>query len=408
MNTNLTAGYNPLMAEVLLASVRSNYSEFKDGANKLNSEYINVLAESWYSQEIYDYFNDIFKPKMDEIYSDMYSLTNASLEKISNAQKAWAGLTNTTDDTGTNMLDDEISQCDVSAIKAQQDNGDRGLDISEVEALTTVLNSCFEAQIQSISKMEKSVKGNEFVGGDQTEELLSRFKKIRKKLTTLLDSTKKDIDDHINKAINEYLGLETNTSNKFSIDGKNVDFSRITNNSADSLNGKFWSEDNIHKNRWGDNKSGKLEYEIKEDGSVLITEDGVAMGWTDKKGLMNAMSKEKDYISLPPGPKPELTPTSTPTPTPTPTPTSQSPSKTIKFYSWEDSKYNQKVERYYDTTTGTYYQKFTGGIIGGADSTITEYTPTSKEMEIVNRSLGNTTNTSTSSTTGIGGGGRKF
>ena len=84
-------------------------------------------------------------------------------------------------------------------------------------------------------------------------------------MTTLLDSTKKDIDDHINKAINEYLGLETNTSNKFSIDGKNVDFSRITNNSADSLNGKFWSEDNIHKDRWGDNKSGKLEYEIKED-----------------------------------------------------------------------------------------------------------------------------------------------
>ena len=250
---------------------------------------------------------------MDEIYLETFQLMTDIYSKVDYAGMVWARETGDSSAFTCKEFNPSIVdvKCDTSAIKSESEDGSRGINVNKVESLNSVLTDCFEGLTQSVQSIQKSIKGNEFLGGNQTEELQTKLNNVEKKIASLLESTEADIDNQILTVAEAYLDQASDTANKFSIDGKNVDFSRITNNSTDSLNGKFWSEDSIHKNRWGDNESGKLDYEIKEDGSVLITEDGTAMGWTDRRGLINAISKENGYIPLKSGngtSSPKITP----------------------------------------------------------------------------------------------------
>lgn len=289
MSSNIDAGYNLEAAQQLIISALGIGAEIVEDIDELDSNYIAKIAQNWYTPEGYDYFNNKFKPTMDGIYSDLAEQFYSYIVKIKEAIRSWEQRTGG-DYSNTNTVKAEKPKCDVSAIKDQRDDGTRGIDVQEVESLNTVLDNCFEALMTSIGKLKDQVKGTEFIGGNQIEELTNGFKEIENKINNLLETTKSDIDDRIIKSLATYSNLGSNTSNKFSLDSKNVDFSRITNNAADSLNGKFWSEDNIQKQYWTNSSSGKLDYEIREDGSVLITKDGIPMGYTDKKGLIAAMS----------------------------------------------------------------------------------------------------------------------
>jgi len=60
-----------------------------------------------------------------------------------------------------------------------------------------------------------------------------------------------------------------------------IDFSRITTNANDAINGNFLDEDRILTQYW----NGNLTYKRREDGSIQIIKDGVVMGYTDERGI---------------------------------------------------------------------------------------------------------------------------
>ena len=55
----------------------------------------------------------------------------------------------------------------------------------------------------------------------------------------------------------------------------------------------------IWDDQWGDD--GQLRYEVKDDGSILIYEGDVAMGWTDKEGLKKLQTTGSADIKTPTG-----------------------------------------------------------------------------------------------------------
>ena len=60
-----------------------------------------------------------------------------------------------------------------------------------------------------------------------------------------------------------------------------IDFSRISTNANDALNGSFINENSIHKEYW----EGDLNFVRRDDGSIQIVKDGVVMGYTDELGI---------------------------------------------------------------------------------------------------------------------------
>ena len=86
---------------------------------------------------------------------------------------------------------------------------------------------------------------------------------------------------------------------KGNLEHDDIDYSRI-NRSADKVEqGKFMGRDHIWDDQWGDD--GQLRYEVKEDGSILIYEDDVAMGWTDQEGLRALKENGTTTLKTPSG-----------------------------------------------------------------------------------------------------------
>lgn len=78
-------------------------------------------------------------------------------------------------------------------------------------------------------------------------------------------------------------------SNSGSIDPNTIDYSRISTNAEDALKGDFINESNVKTEYFKD--GGNITYQVRDDGSVLISKDGVAMGYTDKENLDRAFSE---------------------------------------------------------------------------------------------------------------------
>ena len=77
-----------------------------------------------------------------------------------------------------------------------------------------------------------------------------------------------------------------------------MDFSRISTNANDAVNGNFINEENVHKEFW----EGDLTFVKRDDGSIQILKDGVVMGYTDELGIskiVNDVSVNDNSSSMP-------------------------------------------------------------------------------------------------------------
>ena len=71
------------------------------------------------------------------------------------------------------------------------------------------------------------------------------------------------------------------SSNSNYVNKATIDFSRISTNANDAINGNFIKEENVHKEFW----EGDLTFVKRNDGSIQIIKDGVVMGYTDEFGI---------------------------------------------------------------------------------------------------------------------------
>ena len=69
----------------------------------------------------------------------------------------------------------------------------------------------------------------------------------------------------------------------------------IASNAYDASKGDFIPEENVFKEYWAD-ENGQLEFTKIEDGTYLITKNGIPMGYTDQEGFdsVYAASQSKD------------------------------------------------------------------------------------------------------------------
>lgn len=107
------------------------------------------------------------------------------------------------------------------------------------------------------------------------------------------------------------LSLETNEVTNFPNEGiitrENIDFSRISTTADNAKNGSFLERNKINENYWGDN--GELSYKIRDDGVVMLYENGVLLGFTDKigKNMETVVEKIEPEVTTNTA-KPEVTP----------------------------------------------------------------------------------------------------
>ena len=91
--------------------------------------------------------------------------------------------------------------------------------------------------------------------------------------------------DELAKQIQEAFNDSVNQLAAIGLIGGVVNIDKISSTAQGALNGNFISSDKIYKEAFED--TGNLEFVIRDDGAILITRDGVPIGFTTQDGISN-------------------------------------------------------------------------------------------------------------------------
>lgn len=301
MDSGLT-GFDPGKVYSCIGQIGAGRDEFfKVLYNDTQNKFVNPMGDCWACKEAQEYFTT-FKAADDELIDKIINTFNTIHETVKKAAEAWARDTGTSISIGNFTVNP--NRISIDCIK-ENFNGSRGIDkgaaqdaIEQFKQLTTQIES-------AKNRVNKAVKDSGFIGGEQQYNLQMALRSICEAINSKFDDLMQEATIAINQTAEAYGELEQDVSNAFEIDANDIDFSKISTNANDAANGNFIDESNIHKDYWGDSTGGKLEAEIRDDGTVLIKEDGVAMGYTTKEalGIENASQPEQNNLG-------ESTPTS--------------------------------------------------------------------------------------------------
>lgn len=105
--------------------------------------------------------------------------------------------------------------------------------------------------------------------------------------------------DEMAKQIQESFDESVNQLAAIGLIGGVVNIGKISSTAQGALNGNFISSDQIYKEAFED--TGNLEFVTRDDGAIMITRDGVPIGFTTKDGISNPRigddSKHEDSYS---------------------------------------------------------------------------------------------------------------
>lgn len=105
--------------------------------------------------------------------------------------------------------------------------------------------------------------------------------------------------DEMAKQIQESFDESVNQLATIGLIGGVVNIGKISSTAQGALNGNFISSDQIYKEAFED--TGNLEFVTRDDGAIMITRDGVPIGFTTKDGISNPRigddSKHEDSYS---------------------------------------------------------------------------------------------------------------
>lgn len=83
------------------------------------------------------------------------------------------------------------------------------------------------------------------------------------------------------------------------VDTNNLTFAdRISSNAYDASTEDFIPEGNVFNEYWADEK-GQLQFTKREDGTYLVTKNGIPMGYTDQKGFDSIVNTQKPETQKP-------------------------------------------------------------------------------------------------------------
>lgn len=105
--------------------------------------------------------------------------------------------------------------------------------------------------------------------------------------------------DELSKQIQESFNNSVEQLSAIGLIGGIVSLDKISSTAQGALNGNFINSDNIYKEAFQD--TGSLEFVTRDDGAIMITRDGVPIGFTTKDGISNQTTSDTTDASLPSG-----------------------------------------------------------------------------------------------------------
>lgn len=192
-------GFDPQLVSTSINKVVNAYNELLTQiGDKMQSDFVNGMADKWACKQAQTFFNTVFKPTVDQLIRGANQTFRSVVDAMNSAANAWAQSTDSSYSPVAFTVRDVVMNTDNIM---ENINGVRGIDLqlsSSVSAKLPVINSESKS---ALNNAKNAVQGCGFIGGNQEEYLLQSLETIKQNIdsaiTTITDQSKKAIDDTI-------------------------------------------------------------------------------------------------------------------------------------------------------------------------------------------------------------------
>ena len=190
-------GFDPQLVSSSINKVINAYNELINQiGDKMQSDFVNGMADKWACKQAQTFFNSGFKPTVDELIRGTNVTFGSVVDAMNSAATAWAQST----DSSYSPVSFSVRNVTMNTDNIMENiNGVRGIDFqlaSSVSAKLPVINSNAK---EALNSAKTAVQGCGFIGGNQEEYLLQSLESIKTNIdnatTTITDQSKKAIDD---------------------------------------------------------------------------------------------------------------------------------------------------------------------------------------------------------------------
>lgn len=206
-------GYDPNVVNSSINAVINSYNELmsqlKDG---IQTKFVNGMSDKWACVNAVNFFNEGFKPTMDELLTSTDSIFESVVSSMNSAGSAWAN------DTGSQYSTVSFSvqgaKMDVSNI-VENIGGVRGIDLQQSSAVINTLPTIASQAESALEQAKNAVQNCGFIGGDQAANLISSLGMIKTKINTAVTDITNEVKSAMDQTVNTYQDTEGRISQAF-------------------------------------------------------------------------------------------------------------------------------------------------------------------------------------------------
>jgi len=206
-------GFDPQLVSTSINKVINSYNELIEQiGNKMQSDFVNGMADKWACKQAQDFFNLSFKPTVDQLIKGANQTFQSVVEAMNSAANAWANST----DSNYSPVSFVVNKVEMNVENIMENiNGVRGIDLQLAGSVSAKLFNINANAKVALQNAKNAVQGCGFIGGGQEDNLINSLEKIKQNIdnsfTTITDQTKKAIDD----TLTTYSDVEGKVSQAF-------------------------------------------------------------------------------------------------------------------------------------------------------------------------------------------------
>ena len=207
------SGYNPEEVRNSINGVKNGYQELIAAiADNMQHQFVDKMATTWASSDAQIFFNESFKPVVDQLISESNRVFESVVNSMNSAALAWAQETNSP--YAPNSFEIANRQMNVAAIM-ENIGGIRGIDLEQATAAASSLSTVADAANSALDKTCTAVQQCGFIGGNQSANLQGSLNQIRTNVSNAVREITAQVQQAINRTVQNYSNTEGQISAAF-------------------------------------------------------------------------------------------------------------------------------------------------------------------------------------------------
>lgn len=184
--------------------------------DQMQNTFVEGLADKWACPQAQRFFNENFKPALDEFLTSTSSTFENIAQTINSAGQNWAS---TVEASFSPVSFSTIGKTmDTSSIR-ENIGGVRGIDLDAANAVAQQLTAIRDAADSAVDAARQGVANSGFLGGEQQANISTSLNTISNKINEVVTNITNQSREAINQTVETYADTQGRIEQAFTLEG---------------------------------------------------------------------------------------------------------------------------------------------------------------------------------------------